>query len=74
MDSVLISMGKISGTFMKVKSLFNIMVTQMLLITSVVCFPGKSSAANTKPEKKDNKYGGLASKLVCNSGMQQADS
>ncbi|XP_060717797.1 NIPA-like protein 2 [Tachysurus vachellii] len=47
MDSVLISMGKISG---------------------------KSSTANMQPESKDNKYGGLASKLGCNSGMQQEDS
>ncbi|KAK3515460.1 hypothetical protein QTP70_022956, partial [Hemibagrus guttatus] len=35
---------------------------------------GKSSTANMQPETKDNKYGGLASKLVCNSGRQQDDS
>lgn len=75
MDSVFISMGQISGMFIKEWQIpFSYSANQVICSNSLLYFPGKSSTANMQPETKDNKYGGLASKLVCNSGMQQDDS
>ncbi|TSK20266.1 NIPA-like protein 2 [Bagarius yarrelli] len=59
---------------MKMYDATEIVPINFVFFTTSAVIAGKSSTSNMLPDTKDNKYGGLASKLVCNSGTQQDDS
>ncbi|XP_076850783.1 NIPA-like protein 2 [Brachyhypopomus gauderio] len=61
-----------TGVFLIARSRPKIKMDRVFI--SMGQIPGKSCSDKVQPETKDSKYGTLASKFVCNSGVQQDDS